>query len=291
MAESRKKRRSALHGIVIGPMKVTLKHLFRRPVTIMYPYETLKSPKSRKYYPTGRKATGVFGSGTFGVPDMWSNYRGTIGLDIDACISCGICARICPDKCITYVEQHVDEKGENSGIDGKAGKEENIGKDGSGAKGKGKKVPQVDFGTCMFCGLCAEHCPKGCIFLTSQYDLADFKRSDLVYPPEKLAKFKPYKSDTKFPERNMEFPARDVTKCIGCQLCSKRCPTKTITMVEADKYLETHGIKWEEGKKKPKLLPEIDMAGCVSCGTCEESCPKDAIRMDTIEGQQEKGGG
>lgn len=257
MAEGRSKRRSTLRTIVLKPMSVTLKHLFRRPATLMYPYETLKKPHSKNYYPETKRIARVYEDGIFGVPGIWGNYRGIIGLDVDACISCGICARICPDKCITYVEFP--------------------------GRDKNKKVPQVDFGLCMFCGLCAEHCPKGCIFLTSEYDLANFKREELVYDPGKLAKFKDFKSDTKFPERNKEFPSWEMLKCIGCQICARKCPTNAITMIEADKYLEKHSMKWDETKKKPKSLPEFNKANCVSCSTCAEVCPKDVITMDTID--------
>jgi formate hydrogenlyase subunit 6/NADH:ubiquinone oxidoreductase subunit I len=242
-------------------MSVTFRHLFRRPVTIMYPHETLKKPQSKDYYPGKRKLAKVYEKGTFGVEGIWGNYRGAIGLDVDACISCGICARICPDKCITYVEFP--------------------------GRDKNKKVPQVDFGLCMFCGLCEEHCPKSCIFLTTEYDLADFKKGDLVYGPERLAKFKEFRSDKRFPERSKELPSWEMSKCIGCQLCARRCPTLAITMLEADKFLEKHGMKWDDGKKKPKSLPDFDKSKCVSCGTCAEVCPKDTISMDIIDTPKE----
>lgn len=54
----------------------------------------------------------------------------------------------------------------------------------------------------------------------------------------------------------------DMTKCIFCLMCSKRCPTEAI---ETDKENKTHRIHRNK---------------CIACGTCVESCPVDAITMD-----------
>lgn len=53
----------------------------------------------------------------------------------------------------------------------------------------------------------------------------------------------------------------DMTSCILCGLCEKRCPTLAVTV---DKKAET-----------VKLL----VFRCISCGVCAEICPKDAIRV------------
>jgi formate hydrogenlyase subunit 6/NADH:ubiquinone oxidoreductase subunit I len=251
----KKERTPALRTLVLKPLWVTMKHLFRRPATLMYPYETLKKPHTTAYYPVTKKIARVYEDGVFGVPDIWRNYRGAIGLDVDACISCGLCGRICPNRCITYVEFP--------------------------GRDKNKKVPRVDFGVCMFCGLCAEYCPKGCIFLTSEYDLSAFDRNDLIYGPEKLSMFRGLKPETRFPERARELPSWEISKCIGCQLCSRRCPTGAITMIDSAIYIEKYGITWDETKKRPKSLPEFTGDKCVSCGTCAEVCPRRVITMDT----------
>ncbi|RLE48673.1 MAG: hypothetical protein DRJ31_06725 [Candidatus Methanomethylicota archaeon] len=62
---------------VLKPYTVVFKHVFRRPHTLMYPYERLKfSPR----------------------------YRGFITVDLEKCNGCGMCARACPNKCIELVE-------------------------------------------------------------------------------------------------------------------------------------------------------------------------------------------
>ena len=68
-------------GLLKG-MKVTLKTLFTRPVTVNYP-KVKETPAPRA--------------------------RGVIALDPDACTVCMLCARQCPDWCI-YIEGHKEER-------------------------------------------------------------------------------------------------------------------------------------------------------------------------------------
>ncbi|GBE17510.1 NADH-quinone oxidoreductase subunit I [archaeon BMS3Abin16] len=59
------------------PTILGFKHLFRRPVTIQYPFEKFK---------------------------VGPNYRGVPALDFDLCTSCGRCTEVCPNKCTIMVE-------------------------------------------------------------------------------------------------------------------------------------------------------------------------------------------
>jgi len=73
--------RIPLKGLATG-LKLTMKTLFTRPVTINYPLE--------KETPVPRA-------------------RGVISLDTEACTVCMLCARECPDWCI-YIEGHKEEQ-------------------------------------------------------------------------------------------------------------------------------------------------------------------------------------
>lgn len=53
----------------------------------------------------------------------------------------------------------------------------------------------------------------------------------------------------------------DMSKCIFCSLCERRCPTNAITM------------------EKQKGRQSVSRAKCIACGVCVESCPTDAIEM------------
>jgi formate hydrogenlyase subunit 6/NADH:ubiquinone oxidoreductase subunit I len=86
-------------------------------------------------------------------------YRGRLMLaDINDCIGCGICAWICPTKAISMT---------------KAGE---------------RKLPSLDLGRCCMCGLCVEKCPrKRALRFTRVYELCEYSKENLIYPPERLA--------------------------------------------------------------------------------------------------------
>jgi formate hydrogenlyase subunit 6/NADH:ubiquinone oxidoreductase subunit I len=75
----------------------------------------------------------------------------------------------------------------------------------------------------------------------------------VLYPKEKLALPESFRGKMKF----------DPSKCIGCGLCARDCPSRACTMTEV------------EGKKQPCF----DLDFCTFCGQCAESCPKKAIEM------------
>ncbi|MCL0094587.1 NADH-quinone oxidoreductase subunit I [Dehalococcoidales bacterium] len=45
---------------------------------------------------------------------------------------------------------------------------------------------EVDSGRCMFCGLCVESCPAEALFMGYAYELASYRRQDLVLTKEDL---------------------------------------------------------------------------------------------------------
>ena len=57
--------------------------------------------------------------------------------------------------------------------------------------------------------------------------------------------------------------------CVGCELCSKICPSYCITVVPYED---------EKGNRRPKVF-DIDLSRCLFCGLCEDACPADAIKL------------
>jgi len=55
---------------------------------------------------------------------------------------------------------------------------------------------------------------------------------------------------------------QDITKCIFCGLCEKKCPTGALS-VNRDKK------EWT-----------IDRLRCITCGYCTEICPKKCLTME-----------
>ena len=94
-------------------------------------------------------------------------FRGRHLLHLDRCTGCGICAWICPEKCITIVQ-----RGD-------------------------RWFPQYFYGRCCFCHFCTDYCPEFALEETVEYDIAEYSRDLLVWSPERLAK-PPIKKDDKY---------------------------------------------------------------------------------------------
>ncbi len=94
-------------------------------------------------------------------------HRGRIILSRDPdgeerCVACYLCAVACPVDCISL----------------QATEDEN-----------GRRYPEffrINFSRCIFCGLCEEACPTYAIQLTPDFELAEYKRQNLVYEKEDL---------------------------------------------------------------------------------------------------------
>ena len=87
--------------------KMTLRSLFSKPATVRYPYEKRE------------------------LENLFPALRGHVVNDLDACILCGMCQRVCPAGAIT-----VDRKAEDWSID-----------------------PY----SCIQCANCVHECPKKCL--------------------------------------------------------------------------------------------------------------------------------
>ncbi|WP_428994305.1 NADH-quinone oxidoreductase subunit NuoI [Buchnera aphidicola] len=94
-------------------------------------------------------------------------YKGRIILTKDKngnerCVACNLCASVCPSSCIV-LQQSVNKNGRHF-----------------------PKFFKIDFSRCIFCGLCEEACPTSAIQLIPDFELADYKKEDLIYEKEDL---------------------------------------------------------------------------------------------------------
>jgi NADH-quinone oxidoreductase subunit I len=120
---------------ILKGMALTLSRLFSRAVTIQYPKERRK-----------------IAAGFRGQHALAKNQANQA-----KCVGCGLCATICPSKCITVTR----EKGEVSGY-------------------------EIEVLRCIYCGFCVEACPYGAISLTENYEYSGYSREDVYLTKERL---------------------------------------------------------------------------------------------------------
>ncbi len=93
--------------------------------------------------------------------------RYQLEVEIDDCIVCDLCAKICPVNCIDIESIKATEAiGTTS--------------DGSVKRLYAAKF-DIDMAKCMYCGLCTTVCPTECIIMTDQYDKSVPKLNELIY--------------------------------------------------------------------------------------------------------------
>ena len=128
-------------------MFITLKHFFRKKVTINYPEEQ-------------REFSQV--------------YRGRHVLKRDdegreRCTACGLCAVACPAEAITMIA-----------AERKPGEEQLYREE------KYAEKYEINMLRCIFCGDCEEACPKEAIFLTDRIVESEYKRLPFIYGKDRL---------------------------------------------------------------------------------------------------------
>lgn len=119
-----------MEGDKIKILRDALKELFEKAATLKYPFERREVPKG---------------------------FRGRPVWDMETCIGCGACERICPgaaiemegrrdEATIIYLQHH-----------------------------------------CLFCGQCADTCPVDAITMSQEYELAGYDTDSMVFYYENIS--------------------------------------------------------------------------------------------------------
>lgn len=98
-----------------------------------------------------------------GVPPLRS--RGTLALLEENCTVCLLCVRECPDRCIE-IDAHPEERLAPGG-------------------GRPRRTDvldrfAIDFGLCLYCGICVDVCPSDALFWSPALQPAATSRQGLV---------------------------------------------------------------------------------------------------------------
>ncbi len=140
------KRSLHVAGAIGKGMLMTLKHLFRKPVTFNYPNQKRhQSPRFRGIHKLQRHEDGL-----------------------ERCVGCGLCGVVCPsdaiyleakentpDNCVSHGERYASHY-------------------------------QIDMLRCIFCGFCEEACPEDAVILGPNWEAASTNRQDFIYDKERL---------------------------------------------------------------------------------------------------------
>ncbi|GAB3641805.1 4Fe-4S dicluster domain-containing protein [Spirosoma arcticum] len=111
------------------------------------------------------------------IPD---NGRYRLRNEIDDCIVCDKCAKICPVDCITIdAIKATEEVGKAS--------------DGSPIRLYAAKF-DIDMAKCCYCGLCTVVCPTECLTMDKKFDYSEFELGKLTY---QFAELTPAEADEK----------------------------------------------------------------------------------------------
>jgi len=141
---------------VIQGMSITLRHFFKKKVTIKYPEQTRPfSPIFRGLHVLKRDEAGA-----------------------ERCTACGLCAVACPAEAITMdaAERTKDEQ--------HLYREE-----------KYASRYEINMLRCIFCGLCEEACPKEAIFLTDRIVPSGKTRAEFIWGKDRLVEPKENRID------------------------------------------------------------------------------------------------
>lgn len=141
-------------------LKLTFKHLWhagkrRKP----------ESVESDNYFEQQNGlVTTLYPHETIPVPD---NGRYRLHNEIDDCIVCDLCAKICPVDCIDIEAIKSSEE---------------IGKTSDGSSKRLYAATfDIDMAKCCYCGLCTTVCPTECLTMTKTYDFSEFNVWDMNY--------------------------------------------------------------------------------------------------------------
>ncbi len=207
-------------------------------------------------------------------------YRGFHVNDVDLCVGCGTCEKVCQNEAIDMkAVEGLEPRSGDSGL-----------------------RPAIDYGRCCWCALCVDICPTNSLGMSNEYNWLSDDGEDWVFVPGiddkkwNLSK-KGYRCDNgawlldpemrdmpviepdlrrrSFDEMALGYTEREAEeeamRCIECGLCVAACPAH----MDVPQYIRSvREGNLEEGLK---LLydtnPFSESCGRICTARCQEACP------------------
>src|SRR6478752_1391335 len=166
-----------------GGLKITFRHL----LTSRKSLKPVSIADTSYFSSTEGIATIQYPHEAIPVPD---NGRYRLHNEIDDCIVCDLCAKICPVNCIEIEAiKSTEEIGKTS--------------DGS-TKRIYAGVFNIDMAKCCYCGLCTTVCPTECLTMTKTYDYSEFDVRNMVYHFSDLSPLQAEEKKKEFEQKQKE---------------------------------------------------------------------------------------
>ncbi|MFZ9981121.1 MAG: 4Fe-4S dicluster domain-containing protein [Cyclobacteriaceae bacterium] len=151
---------SEIIGSVISGLKLTAAHILKAGRTSMNPAR-LTISDAEYFNNQGGLSTIQFPHEQLPIPE---NGRYKLHNEIDDCIVCDKCVKVCPVNCITIDPVRAPEEF------------------GKTSDGTSKRIYaarfDIDMSKCCFCGLCTTVCPTECLTMTPEYAFSSFDIRD-----------------------------------------------------------------------------------------------------------------
>jgi formate hydrogenlyase subunit 6/NADH:ubiquinone oxidoreductase subunit I len=196
-------------------------------VTLQYPFETLQVPDNGRY---------------------------RLHNEMDDCIVCDKCVKVCPVDCITIDAIRATEEV------GKAS-------DGSPIRLYAGKF-DIDMAKCCYCGLCTTVCPTECLTMTKTYDFSEYELGNMTYH---FANLTPEQADEK---RNLyEQFVREKEELKAQQAVAKTASTNPPAQEAPKKPVFRPGMKPAPKPTEPETEPTVSPINQIPSVEAAESAP------------------